>query len=316
MVGRRDGSVPLRLKPSKPKGREAVELASVLITGASGFIGSRLVPALRPSHEVTAVSRAPVSGVNRHVQGSFMSEEVLAAASDPLPDAVVHLASEIGGCTEEDGLSVNVVGTRRLLRSSIDRGVRRFVLASSIAAPIGLTADTMPAGLPIGDDHPCYAKDAYGLSKALMEDVAYYFHRNDADLDITLFRIGAVMPEDVEPASEQELDAMVLPLIQLSTISIVDVVTAIRLALERPRSPGVHRMNLVAPWARSPLPLPETLSRVLGARADDLDLSCYRSDETRFRSPFSSDRLRSELGFVATVDPRTMTSTRDDEDLF
>ena len=245
-----------------------------------------------------------------------MSEDVLAAASDPLVDAVVHLASEIGGCTEEDGLTVNVVGTRRLMRSLIDRGVKRFVLASSIAAPIGLSADTMPSELPIGDDHPCYAKDAYGLSKALMEEVAYYFHRSDPDLDITLFRIGAVLPEDVEPASEEELDAFVLPLIQLSAISITDVVAAIRLALERPHSPGVHRMNLVAPWARSLLPLPETLSRVLGTTADDLDLSYYQSDETRFGSPFASHRLRSELGFVASVDPRTMTSTRDnDEDL-
>jgi nucleoside-diphosphate-sugar epimerase len=240
-----------------------------------------------------------------------MSEDVLAAATDPLPDTVIHLAAETGGCSEEDGLNVNVVGTRRLLRSSIDRGIKRFVLASSIAAPIGLTPDTMPAVLPIDDDHPCLAKDAYGLSKALMEEVAYYFHRTEPDLDITLFRIGVVLKEDTEPATEEELDAMVLPLLQLSAISIVDVVTAMSLALERPASPGVHRINLVAPSARSPLPMVETLSRVLGSRVDDLDLSFYQSDETRFASPFAPDRLRSELGFIATVDPRTMTITSD-----
>lgn len=235
-----------------------------------------------------------------------MSDHILEMCCEPCPDVVVHLAAEVGGCSEENCLNVNVLGTLRLLRHFVDCGVKRFVLASSIAAAVGLSEDAVPRELPIGDDYPCDAKDPYGMTKALMEEVAYYFQRNNGGLDITLFRIGSVLKEDAVPVTMQDLDTVRLPFIALSTISVVDVVSAIRLAIERQTIPGVHRMNLVAPWTRTPIPVADTLARLLGHRATHLDLTSYEGEHSKWASLFSTDRLLSQLGFVATVNPRTM----------
>ena len=283
-------------------------MTSILVTGASGFVGSRLVLALEPAHNVIALSRSETAGGHRHVRGSFLSPEVLAECTATPVDTVVHLAAEIGGCSEEDGLSVNVLGTRRLIRHAVDAGVRRFVLASSIAAPIGLSPDTLPSQLPIPDDYPCEAADAYGLSKALMEEVAFYFHRIEPELDITLFRIGVVLKEAAPPASKETLEAIRIPFISLSTIAIDDAVRAFVMAVERPHRPGVHRMNLMAPWSRTPIPVPETLSFLLGDRTRHLDISHYRVPGNEYASLFTTDRALQELGFTAAVDPRTMSA--------
>lgn len=113
-------------------------MAAILVTGASGFVGSRLIRRLSEQHKVIALARRAPSGDAlpgvSGVQGDFSSVDDLARLDGYPIDAVVHLAAETGGTTEEAGLAVNVVGTRRLLRYLVDRGVRRFVVASSIAA--------------------------------------------------------------------------------------------------------------------------------------------------------------------------------------
>ena len=92
-------------------------------------------------------------------------------------DVVVHLAAVTGGCREEDGLLVNVEGTRKLLRYFSDRGCTRFVNASSIAAVGFQSPKFRPLELPIPDEHPCLDRNGYGLSKYLMEEVTKYMWR-------------------------------------------------------------------------------------------------------------------------------------------
>jgi nucleoside-diphosphate-sugar epimerase len=109
------------------------------------------------------------------VQGDFTSSEDLRGLDEFRLDAVVHLAAETGGCSEAAGLFVNVDGTRQLLRYLIGRGCERFVIASSITAVGCLDPAYFPTCLPIGDDEPCRATEAYGLSKWLMEEVVASF---------------------------------------------------------------------------------------------------------------------------------------------
>jgi nucleoside-diphosphate-sugar epimerase len=88
----------------------------VAVTGASGFIGTALVPALaRRGHEVTAVPRgaAPPAGC----------------------DALVHLANIAHASVAPDLLrEVNVEGTRRAAEQAAAAGIWRMVYVSSAKA--------------------------------------------------------------------------------------------------------------------------------------------------------------------------------------
>lgn len=109
----------------------------VAVIGATGFVGSHLVPALeRAGHRVRAVSRA---GRRR----PDWSEAVVALAADVESgagiesavlgaDAVVHLVAiprEHGGRSLE---RVNVDGTRHVLQAAHAGGARRFVHLSAL----------------------------------------------------------------------------------------------------------------------------------------------------------------------------------------
>jgi nucleoside-diphosphate-sugar epimerase len=271
---------------------------TVLVTGSSGFIGSRLVRVLP---DVVSLSR---SG-EPTVRGDFCSSEDLARLDRFDIDTVVHLGSVIGGCSEEDGLAVNVVGTARLLRHFVDRGCRRFVVASSIAAVGCLDPAYLPARWPIGDDEPCAATDAYGLSKWLMEEVVHYVARQTPDLDCTLFRIGVVLEEDAGPIDLAGVDEYSVPIAELGSIAVDDVLTAFRLALDHDLEPAVRRVNLVAPTARTPIPTAEALRRIYGERVGTTDLSVYERPGHEFDNLFSIERLRQLFDFVPEVDTRT-----------
>ena len=132
-------------------------------------------------------------GPGEWVKGTFELFEDLRQLDRHNIDALIHLGAVTGGCSEEDGINVNVQGTRRLMRYLIDRGTRRFIMASSIAATGCLTNPEprfVPLQLPMRPDHPCIGRDAYGLSKAMMEEVLKHFSRNVPDADILALAAG------------------------------------------------------------------------------------------------------------------------------
>ena len=95
-------------------------MSTILVTGASGFIGSALAAALGADHEVIAMSRSAVDipGVT-YVKGEFWSFEALRQLDKWNFDAVVHLGAELRG-PERDFMMVNGEGSRSLMRYLID----------------------------------------------------------------------------------------------------------------------------------------------------------------------------------------------------
>lgn len=111
----------------------------VLVTGAGGFVGSRLVARLGAEHEVFALARRPPAG-GAAAAGARWVEQDLSAPLDysRLPrevDAVIHLAQSRlyreFPAGAEDVFAVNVGGTFRMLEYARRAGAGRFVFAST-----------------------------------------------------------------------------------------------------------------------------------------------------------------------------------------
>ncbi len=142
----------------------------VLITGVSGFVGSRLAGYLQGrGHEVagTFIREPPeLPGVELH-EADLLDTEALARSIDAAaPEAVVHLAglSHIGESWSDPALyfQVNVVGTENLLQ--LAAGVR--LVAASSAAVYG---EVPEAQQPISEERPVAPHSPYAWTKAAME---------------------------------------------------------------------------------------------------------------------------------------------------
>jgi len=139
----------------------------VLLTGGSGFLGSftaeqlaadgHVVRALvRPRSDKTVLEKLP--GVE-FAAGAIEDAASLIPAAEGV-DAVVHVAGIVKARRPEDFFQVNAQGTKNLLDAAIQRGVRRFVYVSSLAA-VGPSVD----GTPVPDDVEPRPVTHYGRSK-------------------------------------------------------------------------------------------------------------------------------------------------------
>jgi nucleoside-diphosphate-sugar epimerase len=140
----------------------------VLITGATGFVGSHLVAALaeagaeiralvRRSSQVAQLERL---GVTR-IEGGLDDPAALVRAVEGV-DVVFHLAALTSARSEAEYEQTNVGGTIRLLDAIAAASERpgRLIYLSSLAA-----AGPCRDGRPVGRDDPCQPLTTYGRTK-------------------------------------------------------------------------------------------------------------------------------------------------------
>lgn len=274
---------------------------AILITGTSGFIGKALATELAANHAIVCMSRKACGVAAPEVIGVFSDFEDLRKLDAYQIDAVVHLAAVTGGCREGDGITVNVEGTRRLMRYLMDRGCRKFVMASSIAAVGFQHVAFRPLALPMPDEHPCLDRDGYGLSKYLMEEVTKYYQRQQPALDVINLRLASIIPDGADIPLNEPGPAFEWCCGAITLMALSDAVRAFRLAAEAPYQPGVRILNCASPkaWVRG------STRAVLQAWYPDLDIDLSHYDQPGHEddSVYDVRRIREELGFEARVLP-------------
>lgn len=147
-----------------------------LVTGGTGFIGSHLVDKLlEQGREVRVLAKPDSEHLYRLegkpveiVYGNVRNKKDCKKATENC-DIVYHLAAVFGATVKksEEYQQVNVKGTENMIQASLDKGAKKFICCSSIAA-IGAHEKT-----PIRDDFAYNPMDAYGVSKMEQEQIAF-----------------------------------------------------------------------------------------------------------------------------------------------
>ncbi len=173
----------------------------ILVTGGAGYIGSHTcLELLACGHELVVVdnfcngheealgrverlSGKPVTVVEGDIQDRALMTSLLREKGS---EAVIHFAGlKAVGDSVSDPLSFytnNVFGTISLLEAMRDCDVRKIVFSSSA------TVYGDPRWLPITENHPLRAKNPYGTTKLVIEDLLRDLYRSDSSWAIAMLR--------------------------------------------------------------------------------------------------------------------------------
>jgi len=145
------------------------KLCPILITGASGLIGSHLCKKLAEEGRdiVGLVHKAKnpmLSSIPVEVCDMQDYHKLSAIFSYYHPDTVLHFAAHLPSTVNPDFIKVNAIGTSNLLDVCYRKGVRNFIYASSMSV-----YSAPPEYLPVSEEHSTRPDDVYGKTKLIGE---------------------------------------------------------------------------------------------------------------------------------------------------
>ena len=150
-------------------------MRKILITGASGFVGGRIVEAMQNGHELITPTHAELDVTS--------ADEVENFVARIKPDAILHLAaiSNTGYCEEhpDESYLVNVVSVENLARAAASHDAK-FVWFSSDQVYNG----NLELG-PLSEDISVSPENHYGRHKLLAEKLSLELYPNSVALRAT-----------------------------------------------------------------------------------------------------------------------------------
>jgi nucleoside-diphosphate-sugar epimerase len=150
----------------------------ILITGAAGFIGGRLVRMVSDSGwEPTTLSRS----VSAHIRVDLLDADALATAlSGRVFDTVIHLASPARSAPPRIDMSLEALAVENLLRALQSSIKPNFLFFS--------TADEYAGGpQPLSENAPIAPLTSYGAAKATARETCAA-HTSKLAIPLTVFR--------------------------------------------------------------------------------------------------------------------------------
>jgi nucleoside-diphosphate-sugar epimerase len=170
----------------------------LLVTGAGGFLGQRLVAALlRSGHAVRAMVRrdSPFDSIDRPAALEIFHAD-LTTTDDLTPafegvDVLVHLAAAVTG-DERRMFAATVEGTQRMLATMAKSGCRRMVLASTFAVyDWSGSKSVLDEDSSLETEAGLNLRDAYARSKYQQERVTRRV-ASEFGWDLTVLRPGYI----------------------------------------------------------------------------------------------------------------------------
>lgn len=221
-----------------------VDCGRVLVTGASGFIGGRLVDALtRDGVVVSPMFRQPQKAEQAR-QADLLDCASLDRACQGI-DTVIHCAGYAHAHDVDEGTArqrhhqINFIGTRNLAGAAARAGVKRFVYLSSVKA-MGA-----PGRACADEQWPAPPETPYGVSKRDAEAAVLAVGR-DSGMAVCNLRLAMVYGRgsqgNLERMARGIASGWFPPLpetgLKRSIVHIDDVVAAVRCVIADERASG------------------------------------------------------------------------------
>lgn len=300
---------------------------SVLVTGASGLVGRRVVDLLFAQRtkwkSLLAVDlRDPPAGL-RHVGVEYERCDVrdpglVGVVTRFRPDTVVHLAAvvtPVPRSTREFEYSIDVEGTRNVVEACLAGHVRHLVYTSSGAA-YGFHADN-PVPLTETDALRGNPGFAYADHKRLVEEMLAGYRESHPELKQLIFRPGTILGASVSSPISAMFERRVVVGVAGSEVPFVlvwdeDVAACIvRGILERKTGiynvagDGVITLREIARRLGKPyVAVPPSLLRAGLAALHAVGLSTHGAEGVDFllyRPVLSNESLKKDFGFTPST---------------
>jgi UDP-glucose 4-epimerase len=179
----------------------------VLVTGASGLVGRKVVAQLATDRDaierIVALDLRPPEEADRiegvaYVDGDIRDRQIGKHMEQYAVDAVVHLAAVVTPGPESSrqiAYEIDVLGTQNVLDACVRAGVRQVVYTSSGAA-YGYHADNPE---PLGESDSLRGNESFGYAwnKRIAEETLARYRSDHPELGQLIFRCGTILGERV-----------------------------------------------------------------------------------------------------------------------
>ena len=301
-------------------------MATILVTGGAGYIGSHVVKELLLQGHKPIIFDNLQTGHRKAtagallIEGDLSDQERIAEIFQANPiDAVMHFAGDclVGESVQNPAkyFNNNVKTGIKLIEITEQFNLRKVVFSSS-AAVYG-----EPKEIPISEEHPCAPTNPYGETKWIFEKVLRAFH--DADkldfISLRYFNAAGAHPEG-DLGEDHSPETHLIPLVIKSAldgssvpvygtdydtpdgtcirdyIHVVDLARAHILALAKLDQGKLSRIyNLGNGNGYSVREVIETVKKVTGRNVASVDSPRRPGDPARLVA--SSEKIREELGW-------------------